>query len=51
MFETWYKMIALIQGGLDLKPMITHRFDVADYLEGFKTMGSGKSGKVVLSWA
>ena len=51
MFETWYKMIALIQGGLDLTPMITHRFDVADYLEGFRTMGSGKSGKVVLSWA
>jgi len=50
MFETWYKMIALIQGGLDLTPMITHRFDVADYLEGFRTMGSGKSGKVVLSW-
>jgi threonine 3-dehydrogenase len=50
MFETWYKMIALLQGGLDLTPMITHRFDVADYLEGFKTMGSGKSGKVVLSW-
>jgi threonine 3-dehydrogenase len=50
MFETWYKMIALIQGGLDLTPMITHRFDVADYLEGFRAMGSGKSGKVVLSW-
>jgi threonine 3-dehydrogenase len=50
MFETWYKMIALIQGGLDLTPMITHRFDVADYLEGFRTMGSGQSGKVVLSW-
>jgi threonine 3-dehydrogenase len=50
MFETWYKMIALLQGGLDLTPMITHRFDVADYLEGFRTMGSGKSGKVVLSW-
>jgi threonine 3-dehydrogenase len=51
MYETWYKMIALIQGGLDLTPMITHRFDVADYLEGFETMGSGRSGKVVLSWA
>jgi threonine 3-dehydrogenase len=50
MFETWYKMIALIQGGLDLEPMITHRFDVKDYLEGFRTMGSGKSGKVVLDW-
>jgi threonine 3-dehydrogenase len=51
MYETWYKMIALIQGGLDLTPMITHRFDAADYLEGFRTMGSGRSGKVVLSWA
>jgi len=50
MFETWYKMIAMIQGGLDLTPMITHRFDVAEYLEGFKTMASGNSGKVVLSW-
>ena len=50
MYETWYKMIALIQGGLDLTPMITHRFDVAEYLEGFKTMASGNSGKVVLSW-
>jgi threonine 3-dehydrogenase len=51
MFETWYKMIALLQSGLDLSPMITHRFDVKDYLEGFRTMGSGRSGKVVLSWA
>ena len=51
MFETWYKMIALLQAGLDLTPMITHRFDVKDYLEGFRTMGSGKSGKVVLNWA
>ena len=51
MYETWYKMIAMIQGGLDLTPMITHRFDVTDYLEGFETMGSGRSGKVVLSWA
>jgi threonine 3-dehydrogenase len=41
MFETWYKMIALLQGGLDLTPMITHRFDVREYLEGFETMGSG----------
>jgi threonine 3-dehydrogenase len=50
MFETWYKMVAMIQGGLDLTPMITHRFDVKDYLEGFETMGSGRSGKVVLDW-
>ena len=51
MYETWYKMIALLQGGLDLTPMITHRFDVAEYFEGFKAMGSGRSGKVVLNWS
>jgi threonine 3-dehydrogenase len=50
MFETWYKMIAMLQSGLDLSPMVTHRFDVREYLKGFETMGSGKSGKVVLSW-
>jgi threonine 3-dehydrogenase len=50
MFETWYKMIAMVQGGLDLTPIITHRFPVADYLKGFETMASGQSGKVVLSW-
>jgi threonine 3-dehydrogenase len=50
MYETWYKMIAMLQSGLDLSPIITHRFDVKDYLEGFRTMGSGRSGKVVLSW-
>ena len=50
MYETWYKMIAMLQSGLDLSPMITHRFDVKEYLKGFETMGSGRSGKVVLSW-
>jgi len=50
MYETWYKMIAMLQSGLDLSPMVTHRFDVKDYLKGFETMGSGKSGKVVLDW-
>ena len=50
MFETWYKMIAMLQSGLDLSPMVTHRFDVREYLKGFETMGSGRSGKVVLSW-
>jgi len=50
MFETWYKMIAMVQGGLDLTPIITHRFPVGDYLKGFETMASGQSGKVVLSW-
>ncbi|QJR11412.1 L-threonine 3-dehydrogenase [Usitatibacter rugosus] len=51
MYETWYKMIAMLQSGLDLSPMITHRFDVKEYLKGFETMSSGKSGKVVLDWS
>ena len=50
MFETWYKMASLLQSGLSIAPVITHHFPVADYLEGFHTMGSGKSGKVILDW-
>ena len=50
MFETWYKMAAMIKGGFDLKPIITHRFDVRDYEEGFAAMNSGNSGKVILDW-
>ena len=50
MFETWYKMIAMLQSGLDLTPIVTHRFAVSDYLQGFETMASGNSGKVVLRW-
>ena len=50
MFETWYKMTTLVQGGLDLSPLITHRLGVDDYLEGFAAMRSGDSGKVVLDW-
>ena len=51
MFETWYKMIALIQEGLDLTPILTHRFPVSRYQEGFEVMRSGRSGKVVLDWS
>ena len=51
MFETWYKMASMLQSGLDVSPVITHRFSAADYLEGFRTMGSGQSGKVILDWA
>lgn len=51
MFETWYKMSALLQSGLDLGPVITHHFPVHDYLAGFETMGSGHSGKVILDWS
>jgi threonine 3-dehydrogenase len=50
MFETWYKMASLLQSGLSILPVITHHFDVADYLEAFETMGSGQSGKVILDW-
>ncbi|AYH46384.1 L-threonine 3-dehydrogenase [Dickeya fangzhongdai] len=50
MFETWYKMAALIQSGLDLSPIITHRYAIDDFQNGFDVMRSGQSGKVVLSW-
>ncbi|WP_108815143.1 L-threonine 3-dehydrogenase [Loktanella sp. Alg231-35] len=50
MFETWYKMIAMLQNGLDVSRVITHRFDVADFANGFAEMKSGRSGKVVLDW-
>ena len=50
MFETWYKMVAMLQSGLDLSPIITHHFKVADYVAGFETMLSGQSGKVILDW-
>ena len=50
MYETWYQMAAMIQSGLDLSPVITHRFPIERFREGFEVMGSGKSGKVVLDW-
>jgi threonine 3-dehydrogenase len=50
MFETWYKMASLIQAGLDLQPMVTHQFAIDDFQQGFNTMESGQSGKVVLNW-
>ena len=49
-FETWYKMIAMLENGLDVRRVITHRFKVADFEAGFQTMRSGQSGKVVLDW-
>jgi threonine 3-dehydrogenase len=51
MFETWYKMAAMLQSGLDIRPIITHRFPIADFREGFEVMRSGQSGKVILDWA
>jgi threonine 3-dehydrogenase len=50
MFETWYKMAAMIEGGLDISQVITHRFPIDDFRKGFEVMGSGKSGKVILDW-
>jgi threonine 3-dehydrogenase len=49
-FETWYKMIAMLENGLDVSKVITHRFPVQDFATGFAAMKSGKSGKVVLDW-
>ena len=50
MFETWYKMTVMVQSGLDVSPVITHRFHYADYQEAFGAMRSGRSGKVILVW-
>jgi threonine 3-dehydrogenase len=50
MFETWYKMATLVQGRIDLAPIISHRLDVDDFAQGFEAMASGNSGKVVLDW-
>ncbi len=50
MYETWYKMTVMIQGGLDISPVITHRLFYTDYEQGFEAMRSGQSGKVILYW-
>ncbi|WP_188962382.1 L-threonine 3-dehydrogenase [Deinococcus aquiradiocola] len=50
MFETWYKMAALVQSGLDLTPIITHHYGIREYQQGFDAMRSGQSGKVILDW-
>ena len=50
MYETWYKMTVMLEGGLDIAPVITHRFKFDDFQEGFATALSGESGKVILEW-
>jgi len=50
-FETWYKMLAMLQNGLDVSAVITHRCSADDFEAGFAAMKSGSSGKVVLDWA
>ena len=51
MFETWYKMSSMLQSGLNMDPIITHHFDVDEFLPAFELMESGQSGKVILHWA
>ena len=50
MYETWYKMTVMLQSGLDISPVITHRFDFTEFEKGFDVIRSGQSGKVVLYW-
>jgi len=50
MYETWYKMTVMLQSGLDIAPVITHRFGYQEFEQAFAVMASGNSGKVILSW-
>ena len=50
MYETWYKMVMMIQSGLPIERIITHRFHYSEFQEGFDIMCSGQSGKVILDW-
>ena len=51
MFETWYKMSSMLQSGLNMDPIITHHFEIDEFLPAFELMESGQSGKVILHWA
>jgi threonine 3-dehydrogenase len=51
MYETWYQMSVLIEGGLDISPVITHRFSYKEFEKGFEAMRTGDSGKVILDWS
>ncbi len=51
MYETWYKMTVMLESGLDIRPVITHRFSACDFEKGFEVMHTGKSGKVLLDWS
>jgi threonine 3-dehydrogenase len=50
MYETWYKMTVMLQSGLDISPVITHRLPYTEFQQGFDAMLSGQSGKVILTW-
>ena len=51
MYETWYQMSVLLEGGLDISPVITHRYSYKDFEKGFEVMREGNSGKVILDWS
>ncbi|MCM2323896.1 MAG: L-threonine 3-dehydrogenase [Oligoflexia bacterium] len=51
MYETWYKMVSMLQSGLNIKPVITHHYPLARYQEAFEVMASGQSGKVIIDWS
>ena len=51
MYETWYKMGVMLECGLDIRPVITHRFSYRDYEAAFQVMRSGNAGKVILEWS
>ena len=51
MYETWYQMNVLTEGGLDISPVITHRYSYKDFKQGFEVMKEGNSGKVILDWS
>ncbi len=50
MYETWYMMQSMLESGLDLSPIITHKYHFTDFVKGFEAMLSGQSGKVILNW-
>ena len=50
MYETWYKMTSMLESGLDISPVITHRFNAKDFQQGFDIMNQGLCGKVILDW-
>jgi threonine 3-dehydrogenase len=51
MYETWYKMTVMLQSGLDIRPVITHRFPAEEFEKGFAEMRTGQCGKVILNWS
>jgi threonine 3-dehydrogenase len=50
MYETWYKMTVMLESGLDISPVITHRYHYTEFEKGFEVMQQGNSGKVILNW-